>query len=65
MSKLKGNERSCQLRVNGRVVSAYAAAGKLLPPGWTPPDENGKAVSVSDLSKRDQGQFSRPSFVVF
>ncbi|KAF8855344.1 acetyl-CoA acetyltransferase [Acephala macrosclerotiorum] len=36
-------------------LGACAAAGKLPPPGWTAPDERGTAVSVSDLSRRNQG----------
>lgn len=32
-------------------VGACAAAGKLPPPGWTKPDESGKGVSVSNVSR--------------
>ncbi|KAE8443424.1 hypothetical protein EG329_001905 [Mollisiaceae sp. DMI_Dod_QoI] len=36
-------------------LGACVAVGKLPPPGWTTPDESGTSVSVSDLSKRNQG----------
>ncbi|KUJ06859.1 uncharacterized protein LY89DRAFT_661468 [Mollisia scopiformis] len=36
-------------------LGSCAAAGKMPPPGWTSPDESGTAVSVSDLSSRQQG----------
>ncbi|CZR64499.1 uncharacterized protein PAC_14397 [Phialocephala subalpina] len=39
----------------GWEVGACAAAGKMPPPGWTAPDESGTGVSVSDLSRRNQG----------
>ncbi len=32
-------------------VDACATAGKLPPPGWTKPDDNGKGVSLSDVSR--------------
>ncbi len=38
-------------------MGACAAAGKLPPPGWTTPDESGASVSVSDLSRRNQGEY--------
>jgi hypothetical protein len=34
------------------IVVACAAAGKVPPPGWTESDESGRAVSLSDVSRR-------------
>ncbi len=38
-------------------VNACAAAGKLPPPGWTKPDETGKGVSLSDVSRFGESMF--------
>lgn len=43
-------------------VGAYAAAGKLPPPGWTKPDESGKGVSVSDVSRFGESMIFGQSF---
>jgi hypothetical protein len=42
-------------------VGACAAAGKFPPPGWTNPDESGKAVSVSDVSRFGESTISHES----
>jgi hypothetical protein len=39
-------------------VGACAAAGKLPPPRWTKPDESGKGVSVSDVSRFGESMIS-------
>jgi hypothetical protein len=39
-------------------VGACAAAGKLPPPGWTKPDENGKGISVSDVARFGESMLS-------
>jgi len=39
-------------------VGACAAAGNLPPLGWTKPDESGKGVSVSDVSRFGESKTS-------
>lgn len=39
-------------------VGACAAAGKMPPPGWTKPDESGKGISLSDVSRFGESMLS-------
>ena len=39
-------------------VGACAAARKMPPPGWTKPDESGKGISLSDVSRFGESMLS-------
>lgn len=42
------------LMVGLMTVGACAAAGKMPPPGWTPPNKNARTVSVSNVKRFGQ-----------